>query len=102
MCDHDNIRLDSNDVPRPANVGIDDPFTDQRILDIRLINGAENSSFKRIRLGVVEFLEISDCLLLLVLEVCKRLEGQRKQHRRGSLGCQEYFIGRTTYLQVMA
>jgi hypothetical protein len=69
MGNHDNIGLDSHNLLRPSNVGIDDPLAKKRVLDVRFVDGAEHSSLKAIRLGVVQLLEISDCLLLLVLKI---------------------------------
>jgi hypothetical protein len=56
-------------VLRPSNVRVDDPLTENRVLDVRLIHRTEYGSLKTIRLGVVKLLEVSNCLLLLVLEI---------------------------------
>jgi hypothetical protein len=69
MRDHDDVGLDSDDCPSPTDVGVDDPSTKGGILDVRFIDGAEYSDFKLVRLRIVELLQISDCLLLLILKV---------------------------------
>jgi len=70
MRDHDNIRLDSDNALSPADIRVDDPLPKQGVLEIRLIHRAEHSGLEAIRLWVVELLEISNRLLLLVLEIC--------------------------------
>ena len=56
-----------------SNVGINDPLTKKRVLDVRIIDSAAHSGLETVRLGVIQLLEISDCLLLLVLEICEIL-----------------------------
>ena len=73
MSNHNDIGLNANNSPSPANVGIDDPLTKEGVLDVRFINSAEHSDFEFVRVRIVEFLQVSDCLLLLTLEICKRL-----------------------------
>ena len=71
MCDHNDIGLNAHNSPSPADVRIDDPLTEEGILDIRFVNSAEYSDLEFIRFRIIEFLQISDSLLLLVLEICK-------------------------------
>ena len=70
MCDHDNICLDSDNALGPTDIRIDDPLTKDGVFDIRLIHRAEHSGLEAIRLWIVELPKVSNCLLLLVLEVC--------------------------------
>lgn len=69
MRNHNDIGLDSYNLLCPSNVGIDDPLTKKRVLDVRIIDSAAHSGLETIRLGVIQLLEVSDCLLLLVLEI---------------------------------
>ena len=48
MRDHDHISLVSDDAFCPSDVWIDDPFAQERILDVRKIHGAENCCFKNV------------------------------------------------------
>jgi hypothetical protein len=69
MRDHDDIGLDPHDVLRPLDVGVNDPLAKKRVLDVWFIHRTEHSGLKAIGLGVVKLLEVSNRLLLLVLEV---------------------------------
>lgn len=42
MGDHDNIGLGADDAFGPADVGVDNPFAQDRVLDVRKIPGAED------------------------------------------------------------
>jgi hypothetical protein len=72
MCDHNDIGLNAHNSPSPADIRIDDTLTEEGILDIRFVNSAEYSDLEFIRFRIIEFLQVSDRLLLLVLEICKR------------------------------
>jgi hypothetical protein len=73
MRDHNDVGLNSDDGPSPTDVGVDDPSTEEGILDVRCIDSAEHGDFKLVRFRIVEFLQVSDCLLFLILKICKRL-----------------------------
>ena len=70
MGDHDNICLDSDNALSPTDIRVNDPLPKQGVLDVRLIHRAEHSGLEAIRLWVVELLEVGNCLLLLVLDIC--------------------------------
>lgn len=44
-------------------------MTKKRVFDVRIIDSAAHSGLETVRLGVIQLLEVSDCLLLLVLEI---------------------------------
>jgi hypothetical protein len=69
MRDHNDVGFNSHNSPSPTDVWVDDPSTEEGILDIRFIDGAEYGDFKLVRLRIIELLQISDCLLLLILKV---------------------------------
>ena len=56
MCDHDHISLGPDNTLRPTDIGVDDPFSQGWVLDIRQIPGAKDCSLEHIRFGVVEIL----------------------------------------------
>jgi hypothetical protein len=72
MCDHNDIGFNAHNSPSPADVRINDPLAEEGILDIRFVNSAEYSDLKVIRFRIIEPFQVSDRLLLLVLEVCRR------------------------------
>lgn len=67
MRDHDNVRLDSDNLLRPLDVGVNDPLAKKRVLDVGFIHRAENTGLEAVGFGVIKLLEVSNRLLFLVL-----------------------------------
>lgn len=66
MRDHNDIGLDSDNLLRPLDVGVDDPLAKKRVLDVWFIYRTENTRLEAVGLGIVELLEVSNRLSLLV------------------------------------
>lgn len=67
MRDHDNVGLDSDNLLRPLDVGVNDPLAKKRVLDVRFIHRAKDTGLEAVRFGVIKLLEVSNRLLFLVL-----------------------------------
>lgn len=70
MCDHDDIGFGTNNAFGPADVWVNDPFSQGRILDIRKVPRAEDGGFKDIRFRIIDALQVRNGLFFAFLSVC--------------------------------
>lgn len=69
MCDHNNVSLDSHNRACPIHIGSDDTLANEAIFDVWKVLRAKDCGLEGMGLGIVEALQVSNSLLLLVLNI---------------------------------